>query len=156
MNRKFLTVIGGLGALGALVLGPAGAALASPAATAASASSCPQGYFCIYTAPNFGGTMYKYDSSVANLPSGIINKDESFVNTTILSVRLYFGANFGNPHTCMPGNGEGGTVAGNLLTPIHFYFNSDETAGAPREYIYENVHGFSMSSTECTGSMFSE
>jgi len=100
--------------------------------------------------------MYKFNTDTPTLPSGIINNDASFVNFTPNDVRLWYGPNEGNPHTCLYSDtGEGPTAVGNLLTPVHYYFNSDTTG--TREYVYDNVHGITFAPFgTCTAYMESE
>jgi Peptidase inhibitor family I36 len=153
--------------MGALAAIPSGAALASPSSAAAvnfvakaespagSVFGCPVGYFCIYTGPNYTGTRYQTNQNVENLPSGIINADASFVdNDWDLYVRLYYGPDYGNPHTCIV-TGQGVAEYANLLTPIHYYFNSNMTAGQTL-YVYDDVHGLTIDSTVCTALMGKE
>jgi len=110
----------------------------------------------MWTEANFNGTMYKFNSDTPTLPSGIINNDASLVDMSITPVRLWYGPNEGNPHTCVPGvTGEGpDSVAPNLLTPVHYYFNSNETG--TREYVYDNVHGITFATDGCSTDMFTE
>lgn len=166
MRSKSLVLIAGLAAIGALAAIPSGTALASASSVISSSSAkaesaagviygCPVGYFCIYTGPNFTGTRYQTNHNVENLPSGIINSNASFVDDDWgKSVRLYYGPGYGNPHTCII-DGEGAIEFANLLTPVHFYFNSNTVAGETL-YVYDDVHGLTIDSTTCTAPMYNE
>lgn len=166
MDRRLRVLLGSLAVLCALVGAPASTALASPSSAAAvhsaakagsaaaSSHGCPINDFCLYTGPDFTGTRYTFTWSTPTLPSGIINNEASIVDYVQASVvvRLWFGPNYGDPHTCVIGDqGSGPTTFGNLLTPVHYYFNTGTTG--TREYVYQNVHGISFSLTACTAPM---
>lgn len=89
---------------------------------AGSPYSRSNGDFCLYTDPDFTGTIYTFTSDTPTVPSGIVNNEAPIVGFGAMAVRLWLGPNYGNQHTCALGaNGEGPDTFPNLLTPVHYY-----------------------------------
>jgi hypothetical protein len=170
-----LTVLGTLAAMsvGAAFAGPAGAAVTSHHSTAVkyfvasraenASNNCPLADFCAYSGINYTGNYEFFTGDASQWDSGVINLDESLINNFNDNdwVRLYYGPNYGNPHTCInPGyTGEGDegddglTYFPNLLSP-KYYFNSN-TSGS-RKYLWLDIHGSTMGSGACTATLYEE
>ncbi|GGJ70341.1 hypothetical protein GCM10010121_096240 [Streptomyces brasiliensis] len=66
MTRKLAAMAGGIVLTGGLLAGSAGAASAA-GATPQAASSCPSGWFCVWSGKNYTGHMQKVAGKNANL-----------------------------------------------------------------------------------------
>jgi hypothetical protein len=159
--------------VGAAFAGPAGASVTRHHATtsqraamsqhaesvaAPATGDCPSGDFCAYSSTNYQGNYEDFHGNDDQWNSGIINQDESIINNSYEWVRLYYGPDYGDPHTCIVAEGgdEGSSVTNfpDLLSPFKFYFNSNESGST--KYVWRDVHGSTMDYTICTGPMTAE
>jgi Peptidase inhibitor family I36 len=91
-----------------------------------------------------------FTGNAENWNSKLQNLDESVYNNSSEYVRLYYGPDYGNPHTCIsPGESYS---FDNLESPFLFYFNSN----GPAFQVWDDVHGSTMGSGACSGDMLTE
>lgn len=126
------------------------ASLKSAQIRSARASCPPMGgftAFCDFAATGFSNQCFRSDAAGMNIAnwsnagSGCRNVDESIINNTSEYVRLYFGPNHGDPHTCI----NPGTSFSNLAGKD---FNSGTGAGT--QPVENNVASSSANTSRCT------
>jgi hypothetical protein len=125
------------------------ASLKSVQVKTARASGCPSHlgvtFFCDFAATGQNNRCFESDASGMNIANwntvGCRNVDESIANNTSEYVRLYFGPNHEDPHTCI----NPGTSFNNLGG---LDFNSGTGAGT--QPVENNVASSSASTSRCT------
>jgi hypothetical protein len=124
------------------------ASLKSAQIKAPRASGCPSHlgvtFFCDFAATGQTNRCFESNASGMNIGNwdsvGCRNIDESIANNTSEYIRLYFGPNHEDPHTCI----NPGTSFNNLAG---LDFNSGTGAGTPLE---NNVASSSANTSRCT------
>jgi hypothetical protein len=104
MTRKFAAVAGGIALTGGLLAQAAGTAGAAAEVTPKAASSCPSGWFCVWSGKNYTGHMQKVAGKNADLTKFSVFQDfKSWYNHgKSCDFRWYAKKNYGGSSGIVP------------------------------------------------------